>query len=188
MINNPTPYKIVRLVVKWPVAICRTEPWFRRYILKSISRYRGYCVYFTINFSFWQAALKYVKWLPCFLNWLWFCGSRFQNGGFAGKFPKKKIAFLHSVHKYANCVDPKRHMTFHSGNVELSVKYFVIWAKFVGKLIGDHFILEKKNRSSLKISLLCFIANFDSYQIYQFKWIFCAWSPKGRQQHIKISQ
>ena len=59
--------------------------------LKSISRCRGYCMYFIINLSFWKAALKYFLWLPCFLNWLWFYGSRFQNGGYACKFPKMKI-------------------------------------------------------------------------------------------------
>ena len=51
-------------------------------------------MYFIINLSFWQAALKYFLWLPCFLNWLWFYGSRFQNGGYACKLPKMKIVSL----------------------------------------------------------------------------------------------
>ena len=75
----------------------------------------------------------------------------FKMAVLPANFRKWKLSFLQSVPKYANCIDPKRHMTFHSRNIELSVKYVVIWAYFVGKwLIGDHFIQEEKNRSSQK--------------------------------------
>ena len=47
-------------------------------------------------------------------------------------FRKWKLSFLQSVPKYANSIDPKRHMTFHSRNIELSVKYFVIWVSMLG--------------------------------------------------------
>ena len=102
MINNTTPCKIVRTsrqmagghfdrAVNSPHWTLIGEIYFE---LKLISRCRAYCMYFIIDLSFWQAALKCFQWLSCFLNWLWFYGSRFQNGGFAGKFPKMKIVFL----------------------------------------------------------------------------------------------
>ena len=46
----------------------------------------------------------------------------------SANFRKWKLSYLQSTHKYANCVDPTLHMTFHSRNVVLFVQYSAIWA------------------------------------------------------------
>ena len=138
--------------------------------VKLISRCRGYRIYFIINFSFWQAALKYFQWMPCFLNWLWFHGSRFQNGGFACKFPKKKIVFLAigtwicklcwSQTSYD--ISFKERRTFWKIFRNLGLIY---WEMIDWRALNSG---EKKIDHHKKISLLCLIANFDTFQIYQF--------------------
>ena len=138
--------------------------------LKSISRCRGYCMYFITNFFFWQAALKYFLWLPCFLNWLWFYGSRFQNGGYACKFPKMKIVSLAirteicklcwSQTSYDISFRERRTFWIIFCNLGL-----ICWEMIDWRLFNSG---EKKNRSSQKISPLCSITNFDTFPIYQF--------------------
>ena len=104
----------------------------------------------------------------------------FKMAVLPANFRKWKLSFLQSVPKYANCIDPKRHMTFHSRNIELSVKYFLIWAYFVGKwLIGDHFIQEKKNRSSQKNITFVFDRKFRHFPDLPVLSDFVCIEPKG---------
>ena len=137
--------------------------------LKSISRYRGYCMYLVIDLSFWQAPLKYFQWLPCFLNWLWCYGSR---GGFACKFPKMKIVSL--------AIDTKTcRLRWSQTSYDISFKerrFFWIIFCTLGLICWEMmdwrpFNYGEKNRSPQFFCgdrFLCSIANFDTSQIYQF--------------------
>ena len=94
---TPHHAKLCEPVGKWPAAIL-TGPWIRhtesgsrRYILNWTqfhdSAVIARCSLLTrCSEVFWVTAL--------FLNWLWFNGSRFQNGGFVRKFPKMKTVLL----------------------------------------------------------------------------------------------
>ena len=143
--------------------------------LKSISRCWGYCMYFIINVSFRQAALKYFLWLSCFLNWLWFYGSPFQNGVCACKFLKIKIVSLAidtlicklrwSRTTYDISFRERRTFWMIFCNLDLTCLEMIDWRLFnSGKKIDHH----------KKISLLCSITNFDTFPIYQFWGISCA--------------
>ena len=59
----------------------------------------------------------------------------FKMAVLPANFRKWKLSFLQSVPKYANCIDPKRHMTFHSRNIELSVKIFFNLGLFCWEMI-----------------------------------------------------
>ena len=99
---TPRHAKLCELVGKWPAAILtgqwirRTEPRSRRYIL-NWSQFHDAgviaCTSLSISLSgklHWSIFCD----CPVFLNWLWFYGSRFQNGGYACKFPKMEIVSL----------------------------------------------------------------------------------------------
>ena len=98
---TPRHAKLCELAGKWPVAILtghwirRTEPWSGRYILNWSQFHDARVIACTSLLIYLSGKLHgSIFRLLCFLNWLWFYGSRFRNGSFASKFPKMKIVFL----------------------------------------------------------------------------------------------
>ena len=133
---TPRHAKLCELVGKWLAAILtgqwirRTEPRSSRYILNWSQFHDAGVIACTSLLISLSGKLHWNIFCDCpvFQTDCDFMVAVFEMAVMPANFRKWKLSLLQTVHKYANWVDPKRHMTFHSGNAELSGKYFVIWA------------------------------------------------------------
>ena len=135
--NVPIFYiNLCELVGKWLAAILtgqwirRTEPRSSRYILNWSQFHDAGVIACTSLLISLSGKLHWSIFCDCpvFQTDCDFMVAVFEMAVMPANFRKWKLSLLQTVHKYANWVDPKRHMTFHSRNAELSGKYFVIWA------------------------------------------------------------